>query len=107
MLVTQGPLPFAVSDVRVASVTGHKERASGIYVGGRIASFHGLACWGRLFVHLSSISGFQMFNYFPRLCGAHTAEQQTELHVFGLRGRWRISASEGTFVLLCGALVII
>lgn len=28
-------MPFAVSDVRVASVTGHKERALGVYVGGK------------------------------------------------------------------------
>lgn len=48
VLVTQKPLPFAVSDVRVASVTGHKERASGVYVGGRIAYFHGLVCWGEV-----------------------------------------------------------
>lgn len=60
MLVTQEPLPFAVSDVIVASVTGHKERASGIYVGERIALFHGPVCWGRLFVHQSWISCFQL-----------------------------------------------
>lgn len=42
MLVTEEPLPLAVSDVRVASVLGHKERASGIYVGERIGSFHGM-----------------------------------------------------------------
>lgn len=51
VLVTQEPLPFTVSDVRVVSVTGHKERAPGIYVGERIASFHGLLCWGRQVVH--------------------------------------------------------
>lgn len=39
VLVTQAPLPFAVSDVRVASVTGHKERASGINVGGKNSLF--------------------------------------------------------------------
>lgn len=49
MLVTQKPLPFAVSDARLASVTGHKERASGIYVGERISYFHSLVCWGGCF----------------------------------------------------------
>lgn len=53
VLVTQEPLPFAVSDVGVVSVTGHKERAPGIYVGERIASFHGPVCWGRRLVHQS------------------------------------------------------
>lgn len=47
VLVTQEPLPFTVSDVRVLSVTGHKERAPGVYVGERIASFHGPLCWGK------------------------------------------------------------
>lgn len=76
MLVTQKPLPFAVSDVRVASVTGHKERASGISVGERIASFHGLVCWRKaVYPPKAGFFCFEKFIYTLDAIDVGSAEQ--------------------------------